>query len=68
MTNLQNRGLVNSLMASPFILNAFIAGYITDGVAATKDPVTGLSVFTPNGWRWGVSSFSTIAVMGCAYR
>lgn len=45
MTNLQNRGLVNSLMASPFILNAFIAGYITEGISA----------FSENGWRWGVS-------------
>lgn len=34
MTSLQNRGLVNSLMASPFILNAFVAGYITDGISA----------------------------------
>lgn len=47
ITNLQNRGLVNSLMASPFILNAFIAGYITEGISA----------FTENGWRWGVSLF-----------
>ena len=47
MTSLQNRGLVNSLMASPFILNAFVAAYITDGISA----------FTENGWRWGYGMF-----------
>ena len=45
MTSLQNRGLVNSLMASPFILNTFIAAYITDGISAfTENGVSRLSM------------------------
>jgi hypothetical protein len=51
MSSLQNRGLVNSLMASPFIVNAFVASYITDGISAFSDE------------NWQVSS--SILKMSC---
>jgi MFS family permease len=45
ITNLQNRGLVQGLMTSPFIPNGFIAGFITHGIGGLRG----------EGWRWGVS-------------
>ncbi|TXT04868.1 hypothetical protein VHUM_03951 [Vanrija humicola] len=47
ITNLKWRGFVNGLYSLPFILNAFIAGFITSGI-------NGLS---ENGWRWGYGMF-----------
>lgn len=47
ITNLKWRGFVSGLYSLPFILNAFIAGYITSGI-------NGLS---QNGWRWGYGMF-----------
>ncbi|KAH8929000.1 MFS general substrate transporter [Atractiella rhizophila] len=49
------RALVNSLCSSPYIVNAFIAGYIVDGVGE-------------GGWRWGYGMFAIImpAVMAPA--
>jgi hypothetical protein len=42
ISSLQWRGLANALASSPYILNAFIAGYISQAVSLEN-------------WRWGVS-------------
>jgi MFS family permease len=55
MTNLENRGLVNGIVSLPYIPNAFIAGYISDGISAYG---------TGNGWRWGYGMFA-ILVPAC---
>ncbi|KAL1405311.1 hypothetical protein Q8F55_008938 [Vanrija albida] len=47
ITNLKWRGFVNGLYSLPFILNAFIAGYITSGIGALSQ----------DGWRWGYGMF-----------
>ncbi|KAG5641857.1 hypothetical protein DXG03_004097 [Asterophora parasitica] len=47
ITSLQWRGLANGLYSLPFIINAFVAGYIT----------TGISAYSVNGWRWGYGMF-----------
>lgn len=46
ITSLQWRAFVIGCTYLPFVLNAFIAGYITTGVGG----------FSANGWRWGVSA------------
>ncbi|GAA6008034.1 uncharacterized protein JCM10292_000719 [Rhodotorula paludigena] len=45
ITPLKWRGFVSSLTASPFIINAFIAGFITDGLGEDR-------------WRWGYGMFA----------
>lgn len=45
ITSLQWRGAVQGAYSLPWVLNAFVAGYITDGISA----------YSENGWRWGVS-------------
>lgn len=47
ITSLQWRGAVNGAYSLPWVLNAFVAGYITDGISA----------FSDNGWRWGYGMF-----------
>ncbi|WVQ73777.1 hypothetical protein IAR50_003357 [Cryptococcus sp. DSM 104548] len=46
-TSLQNRGLASGLYSSPYIVTAWISGYIT----------TGINAFSDNGWRWGFGMF-----------
>ena len=50
ITPLQWRGFVSGMTSLPFVPNAFIAGYITSGISA----------FSENGWRWGVSPLGTV--------
>ncbi|GAA6024044.1 hypothetical protein JCM10207_004501 [Rhodosporidiobolus poonsookiae] len=45
ITPLKWRGFVSAVTASPFIVNAFVAGYITDGLGE-------------DGWRWGYGMFA----------
>jgi MFS family permease len=45
ITSLQWRGAVQGAYSLPWVLNAFVAGYITSGIGA----------FSQEGWRWGVS-------------
>ncbi|KZV89449.1 MFS general substrate transporter [Exidia glandulosa HHB12029] len=47
LTPLQWRGLVGSLTTSPYIINAYISGFIVDGLG-------------PDGWRWGYGMFAII--------
>ncbi|KAK4054221.1 hypothetical protein OIV83_001247 [Microbotryomycetes sp. JL201] len=47
LTPLQWRGVIQGLMASPYIVNAFISGYVTQGVGES-------------GWRWGYEMFCII--------
>lgn len=54
ITSLQWRGAVVGAYSLPWVLNAFVAGYITDGISA----------FSENGWRWGYGMF-TILVPVC---
>ena len=45
ITSLQWRATVNGAVNLPYVLNTFVAGYISAGISAN----------TQNGWRWGVS-------------
>lgn len=45
ITSLQWRAFVNGAVNLPYVLNAFVAGYITSGINA----------YSQDGWRWGVS-------------
>lgn len=45
ITSLQWRGAVQGAYSLPWVLNAFVAGYITSGISG----------FSQDGWRWGVS-------------
>lgn len=47
ITSLQWRGFVQAIVSVPFVLNAFIAGFITEGIGA----------LSANGWRWGYGMF-----------
>ncbi|WVQ81108.1 hypothetical protein IAT38_003230 [Cryptococcus sp. DSM 104549] len=47
ITSLQNRGLAQSMYSSPYIVTAWISGYIT----------TGINAYSQNGWRWGFGMF-----------
>jgi hypothetical protein len=46
ITSLQWRAFVNGAINLPYVVNAFVGGFITSGI-------NGYSV---NGWRWGVST------------
>lgn len=45
ITSLQWRPFVDGMVNLPYVLNAFVAGFIVDGVNG----------YSANGWRWGVS-------------
>ena len=45
ITSLQWRGAVQGAYSLPWVLNAFVAGYITEDIGALSQ----------EGWRWGVS-------------
>lgn len=47
ITSLQWRGAVNGAYALPWVVFAFVSGYITEGIGA----------YSQNGWRWGVGLF-----------
>ncbi|KAM0789489.1 hypothetical protein ACM66B_000309 [Microbotryomycetes sp. NB124-2] len=53
LTPLQWRGVIQGLMASPYIVNAFISGYVTAGVGVS-------------GWRWGYGMFCIILPVSIA--
>jgi hypothetical protein len=46
ITSLQWRAFVNGAVNLPYVLNAFVAGYISSGINA----------YSADGWRWGVGS------------
>ncbi|WRT67511.1 uncharacterized protein IL334_004483 [Kwoniella shivajii] len=47
ITSLQWRAFVDGAINVPYVLNAFVAGYIT----------TGINGYSDNGWRWGFGMF-----------
>ncbi|ORY72385.1 major facilitator superfamily domain-containing protein [Leucosporidium creatinivorum] len=47
ITDLQWRGMAAATVSSPYIVNAFISGYITDDISLS-------------GWRWGYGMFCII--------
>lgn len=47
ITSLQWRGAIQGAISLPWIPNAFVAGFITDGIGALSD----------EGWRWGYGMF-----------
>lgn len=47
ITSLQWRGAIVGAYSLPWVLNAFVAGYITEGISA----------YSENGWRWGYGMF-----------
>ena len=53
ITSLQWRGLATAVSASPYVINAFIAGEIT-------------SQITLQGWRWGYGMFTIIMPVAMA--
>lgn len=44
---MQWRAFVDGAVNLPYVLNAFVAGYI----------VSDINAYSVNGWRWGVSHF-----------
>ncbi|KAJ7475679.1 major facilitator superfamily domain-containing protein, partial [Mycena latifolia] len=54
ITSLQWRGFMQALNSTPYIMTAFLAGDISDGISAN----------TENGWRWGYGMF-VILVPAC---
>ncbi|WVQ71398.1 hypothetical protein IAR50_000932 [Cryptococcus sp. DSM 104548] len=54
ITSLQWRGFIIGVYSLPFIIWAFVAGDISDGISA----------YSSNGWRWGYGMF-TIMVPVC---
>lgn len=50
ITSLQWRGAVSAATSLPFVVNAFVAGYITQGIGALSQ----------NGWRWGYGMFAIL--------
>lgn len=50
LSSLRNRALLQSCLSIPWIINAFVAGFITEGIAA----------YTTDGWRWGFGMFCII--------
>ncbi|TYJ57394.1 hypothetical protein B9479_001934 [Cryptococcus floricola] len=47
ITSLQWRAFVDGAINLPYVVNAFVAGYITSGINA----------YSANGWRWGYGMF-----------
>ena len=47
ITSLQWRGAIFGAVYLPFVVNAFVAGFIAEGISAYKD----------DGWRWGYGMF-----------
>lgn len=47
ITSMQWRAFVDGAVNLPYVLNAFVAGYI----------VSDINAYSVNGWRWGVSHF-----------
>ena len=47
LTSLQWRGTIQGAFSLPFVINAFVAGEIADGINA----------YSNNGWRWGYGMF-----------
>ncbi|WVQ72881.1 hypothetical protein IAR50_002442 [Cryptococcus sp. DSM 104548] len=47
ITSLQWRPFVDGAINLPYVVNAFVAGYIT----------TGINAYSVNGWRWGYGMF-----------
>ncbi|KAK1925985.1 hypothetical protein DB88DRAFT_480303 [Papiliotrema laurentii] len=47
ITSLQWRATINGAFNLPYVLNTFVAGYISAGISAN----------TQNGWRWGYGMF-----------
>jgi hypothetical protein len=45
ITSLQWRAFVNGAINLPYVVNAFVGGFITSGING----------YSQNGWRWGVS-------------
>ncbi|WVQ81948.1 hypothetical protein IAT38_004075 [Cryptococcus sp. DSM 104549] len=50
ITSLQWRAFVDGAINLPYVVNAFVAGYIT----------TGISAYSANGWRWGYGMFAIL--------
>ncbi|PVF93334.1 MFS general substrate transporter [Serendipita vermifera] len=50
-TSLRYRGLISSIMSSPFIINAFVSGKVAASIT-NRDP--------HNGWRWGYGMFAIL--------
>lgn len=50
LSSLRNRALLQSCLSIPWLLNAFVAGFITETIAA----------YTTDGWRWGYGMFCII--------
>ncbi|KAJ7575104.1 major facilitator superfamily domain-containing protein [Mycena floridula] len=50
ITSLEWRGFANGLASLPWVVNTFVAGYISTGIAAN----------TANGWRWGYGMFTIL--------
>jgi hypothetical protein len=47
ITSLQWRAFVNGAINLPYVVNAFVGGFITSGING----------YSADGWRWGVSQF-----------
>ncbi|PVF93335.1 MFS general substrate transporter [Serendipita vermifera] len=56
-TSLRYRGLVTSLLYSPFIINAFVGSKIAASIT-NRDPI--------NGWRWGCGMFAILIPVSLA--
>lgn len=56
-TSLKWRGVVSSLMSTPFIINAFVGSRIAASIT-TNNPT--------NGWRWGYAMFSILIPLALA--
>ncbi|KAJ7259908.1 hypothetical protein C8J57DRAFT_1072986, partial [Mycena rebaudengoi] len=50
ITSLEWRGLATGLTSLPWIINSFVAGYISTGISANTD----------NGWRWDYGIFTIL--------
>lgn len=50
LTSLRYRALLQSCLSIPWLLNAFVAAFITQGISA----------YTTDGWRWGYGMFCII--------
>jgi MFS family permease len=53
LTSLRNRALLQACLSVPWVLNAFVAGFITEGIAA----------YTADGWRWGYGMFCLVVAV-----
>jgi hypothetical protein len=49
ITSLQWRAFVNGAINLPYVVNAFVGGFITSGING----------YSADGWRWGVSQLAS---------